>query len=508
MKEGQITRRTFLHATALAGAAMTVGCSSASVLNTENRLKTSEMKDNKKAFDKPNIVIITCDQLACDAIGANGNEYVNTPGIDHIFANGTSFDKTYTPYPLCTPARASFWTGQLPHQTKITSNLSTMMHNRTITIGSIFSEVGYDTYHVGKTHDAGSLRGFTVERDNLRIASNPSPAYPEHFQSEEDRVTIQKAREFLTKEHDKPFLLAVEFNNPHNINNWIGEFQGKHGDIEGMAGPLPPLRANYKNDDIQNRPEAIRYACCLQVRQEQVSEWDDRNYRQYLNAYYHYTNMADDLVGQVLLAIEHSDARDNTLVVFMSDHGDGMGSHKLVAKSSNFYDEAARVPFVLMGKGIPAGKRINSLTGLCDLLPTLCHYADIEIPKPRTEREVIFGKSMLPLLSSNKPIHEYMVSQWYTQLNNNFVPSRMFRTEDYKYTHYLNDGGEELYDMANDPGELTNLARKPEYAETLKWIRKEFHHYLETTDDHYFNEKFSFQESYRKHQEGFRNHTT
>ena len=499
MSIDSISRRTFIKSSALtaaAGLSLTTGCSSL----TDKPLSATTKK--KTASDKPNILIISCDQLACDAITANGNGYVRTPGIDHIINSGTSFDNTYCQYPLCSPSRASFWTGLLPHQTKVMANDAKMIHNRTTTIGSLFSEAGYDTKHFGKTHDFGGLRGFDVARDNLEKEGEPGEAYPEHYQSKRDRVTVELAEEYLHKEHDQPFILAVEFYNPHNINNWIGAFAGRFDDMPDM-GALPPLRDNYDNGDLANRPNAIKYACCTTSRQTQAAHWSDQNFRQYLKAYYHYTEMADDCISRVLKALAGSDAADNTLIVFMSDHGEGMGSHNLVAKSHFFYDEATRVPFVFSGPGITAGRRVRSITGLCDLLPTLCDYAGIKYP------DTLYGRSLLPLVNAVEEPDDWrtsIVSQWHTMQERSIQPARMIRTRDYKYTHFLEDGGEELYDMNNDPGETRNLVNDPDHRTVLDDMRREFAEYLKQTNDHYLSMQASPGKGKRDHQLGYHHH--
>ncbi len=494
-----ISRRTFIKSSAITAAATGLsitGCAT----NTELRAATPIKK--KSISEKPNILIITCDQLSFDAISANGNSEVRTPGMDRIISNGTSFDSTYCQFPLCSPSRASFWTGKLPHETRVMANDAMMIHNRTTTIGSLFGEAGYETKHFGKTHDFGSLRGFDVARDNIEQIIDTPEAYPEHYQSKRDRVTIELATQYLQEEHDTPFLLAVEFYNPHNINNWIGAFKDRFDNMPDM-GSLPALRHNHHNDDIHNRPNAIKYACCTTTRQAQAAHWSDDNFRQYLKAYYYYTEMADDCVGRLLDALERSDAADNTLIVFMSDHGDGMGSHNLVAKSHFFYDETTRVPFVLAGPGISTGRHINSLTGLCDLLPTLCEYAGLDYP------DNLYGRSLLPLLKNDKEPDDWrsnIVSQWYSMEGHSVQPGRMIRTRDYKYTHFIEDNGEELYDMVNDPGETRNLVHDPRYEDALISMRQLFSDYLAETGDDYLSMQALPGEHSRHHSVGYMNH--
>lgn len=488
-----ISRRHLIKGAAIAaGAGLVAGCAGFS----SDKATASKPK---RTSDKPNILIITCDQLAWDGIKANGNADTHTPAIDSIIASGTSFDAAYTPYPLCSPARASYWTGYLPHQHEVQGNYSENIPMGMQTMGTVFSRAGYITKHYGKTHDFGSLRGFDIAR-NMGLDVNGTEAYPVHAQTRSDQYTMKRAIEFLERDHTEPFVAAVEFHNPHNINNWIGEFAGPHGDIPGME-VLPPLRPNHDNPDLENRPLSIQYMCCNFNRQSQVSQWSETNYQQYLKAYYHYTGLGDNCVAKVLEALQKSDVADNTLVVFFSDHGDGMGSHKLVAKASYFYEEGVKVPFVLSGPGIPSGVRNQQLASLCDLLPTLCDYAGIEKP------DNIYGKSLLPALTGNNVEgRTSVVSQWYTLRDATIQPARMLRFEDYKYTHYIEDGGEELYDLKADRYERRNLVNDPQYSQILDRARIEFKTYLEETNDPFLSLTASVDERWRSHEVGYENH--
>ena len=130
----------------------------------------------------------------------------------------------------------------------------------------------------------------------------------------------------------------------------------------------------------------------------------------------------------------------------------------------------------MAGLGVPAGSRISSISGLCDLLPTLCDYSGIAYP------DDLYGRSLMPLLQSLEGLADWrtsIVSQWHTLAEHSIQPTRMHRTRDFKYTHYLEDGGEELYDMSKDLGETRNLVNDPAYLSQLQAMRQEFSNYLE-----------------------------
>lgn len=494
-----ISRRTFIKGIATTAATTAVATAAASsVLNDTNSQIKPVLKPKGQA---KNILLITADQLSRHGIGGYGNTEVKTPSIDSLIAKGTKFNSAYTAYPLCGPSRASFWTGRLPHQNGVHGNNSPNIPSTMPTLGQLFSDAGYDAVHFGKQHDFGSLKGFDCA-EQIEIEIDAPDAFPVNYDSREDIYAEQKSVEFLAKKHDKPFIMAVDFNNPHNICGWVGAFAGEHGDIPGI-GPLPPLRNNFENlDNITNRPKSIQYLCCGHHRMHQASHWNDLNYRQYLAAYYHYTKMADDSITKVLNALAKSDAADNTLIVFFSDHGDAMGSHRQVTKMNFFYEEATNVPFVMTGPGIPSGGDNTDLVSLCDLLPTLCEYAGIEVPVG------LYGRSVLPLVAGETPSdwRDAVVSQWYTSRETTIEPSRMYRTKTHKYTVYQEDGEEELFDLIKDPGERTNLANDPAHAALLAEYREKFANYTQEQIDPFKTQAVKVDPKWRDHKPGYPGH--
>ncbi len=488
-----ISRRNFMKG--FAGAAATTAASTLLTSNAANATPSIPPKGKVK-----NILIITADQLSRHAVGGYGNKEVQTPSIDSIINKGTKFNAAYTAYPLCGPSRASFWTGRLPHQNGVHGNNSPNIPSTMPTLGTLFSEAGYEAVHFGKKHDFGSLKGFNCA-EQIEIEIDAPDAFPVNYDSREDIYAEQKSVEFLNKKHDKPFIMAVDFNNPHNICGWVGAFENQRGDIPGI-GPLPPLRANFENlDPITNRPKAIQYLCCTHHRMHQAAHWKDLNYQQYLAAYYHYTKVADDSITKVLNALTKSDAADNTLVVFFSDHGDAMGSHRQVTKYNFFYEEATNVPFVLAGPGIPSGGSNSDLVSLCDLVPTLCDYADIAPPAD------LYGRSVLPLLRGETPAdwRDAIVSQWYTSREKTVQPSRMYRTKTHKYTVYQ-EGGEELFDLIADPGERLNLANDPAHSALLAEYREKFTTYTHEYIDPFTTQAVRVDPEWRDHKPGYQNH--
>lgn len=457
-------------------------------------------------MSKPNILVILTDQLTFSALPAYGNTYVKTPNIDRIAKESAVFEKCYTSCPLCQPARASLWSSKYPHEIDVLSNgrnwpVGTVPQSMP-TLGETFKNAGYNTYHFGKCHDAGALRGFVCEPEQEIKVDDEHKAFPLNFDTYQDRYTTVKSVEFLKNyAFEKPLLMVADLVNPHNICGWIGAYKGVHENIDtGLE--LPPLPENFDFDDIENRPKAVQYICCSHNRQAETSGWTRENYQQYLQAYYYYLQLVDKEIGLILDALESTGKKDDTLIVFTADHGDSMAARGRVTKQVDFYDEVVRVPLIFSGKGVVSHKKHQGLTSLLDLFPTLCGYAGIEIPTGLRGMDIsqaLLGKSL--------PKREYTASQWHTEWGFTVSPGRMICTEDFKYTYYIEDKGEELYDLKKDAYEKTNLAKNPHYSEALKQMRRLMNNYLEDTADDFMNLQWYADKKWRSHKPGYQNHT-
>jgi len=471
---------------------------------------TSDVQGQKERRDwmnkKTNILVIVSDQLTWRALSCYGNTYVNTENIDRIADGGTCFDAAYTPCPLCQPARASFWTGIYPHETKVLSNGRNFpvqpVPDTIPTIGEVFAKAGYETVHFGKCHDAGALRGFYCEpQESLPVEG--SAAWPVGYDTERDRYTTVKSVEYLKKNHEKPFFMIVDLQNPHDICNWVGHNKGVHEDIP-TGEPLPPLPENFEFDDIENRPIAVQYICCSHNRQAQAAGWTPSNYQHYLAAYYHYVKRLDKEVGLILDALEERPDADNTLIVFFADHGDSMAARGRTTKQVDLYEEVTRVPFIFKGPGIRSGHIGDDImpVSLLDLFPTLCSYAGIEAPPG------LRGIDLMPLLTGKGEVEkrEYVVSEWHTEWGFTISPGRMIRTKHFKYTKYIEDGAEELYDLVKDPYEKVNQAKNPEYKDVLEYHRYLLKEQLEKAEDAFFTMEWKADLRWRSHKVGYQNH--
>lgn len=452
-----------------------------------------------------NIVVFLLDQLTWRALPAYGNTFARTPNIDRIAGESLLIDGCYTACPLCQPSRAAFWTGRYPHETGVLSNGQKWpekgIPESMPTLGETFAKAGWQAVHFGKTHDGGALRGFVCEPEEEIVFPAEDPAFVLNTDSFRDRYTSEAACLFLRERKDeRPLLMITDLVNPHNICAWIGANQGVHTGVHS-DWPLPPLPENFDFDDIESRPVAVRYICCTHNRQAQTVGWTPENFREYLQAYYYYLNLADRELGCVLDTLEEQGyTSENTLFVLTADHGDSMTARGQVTKQVSLYEETVKVPLIFKGKGVCPGIK-EGIVSLLDLFPTLCGQAGIALP------EGLRGRDLSDALSGGElPRRDYVAGEWHTEWGFTVSPGRMIRTERYKYTKYIEDNGEELFDLKQDPFEKKNLAKDSDSSVILDEMREVYRRHLEQTEDNFESLSWKADRRWRSHSVGYQNH--
>ena len=469
-----------------------------------------------------NILVIICDQLSALALEAYGNKDHKATHIDRLARESMVFDQAYCTTALCQPSRASFWTSRYPHETKIDSNLRQFtfesLHQDMETLGEQFSAAGYTCIHFGKEHDYGSLRGFRrVKSEEIKIERD-DPALNYAYETFLDIDTTDHVLNWLESSEAKkaPFLAVADMQNPHNICFYIGENQDGTQDFLGNPD-LPELPFNFETEDMDTRADYVRYMCCSHRRLRNAAHWSDEDYRHYLYAYYAYIDIVDKQIGQILNQLEQQALDENTLVVLMADHGEGMAAHRMVTKSGSFYENIMRVPFMFrLPKRVSEdrpGKKLPGLASLLDLKPTLAAYAGLK-PSPKDR-----GHNLWPeILRGGETISTapYVVSQWQDEFVEYTVPGRMYRFEDYKYIVYrdFDPAGskkiveqEEFYDLAKDPGETKNLIQDASYQTWIRQARQGLQKHIEDVEDPFYNQNPDYDRTrYRQHAPGYQNH--
>ena len=436
-----LNRRDFLKTSG--GAALTGGCSSSAA--------------------RPSILLIVTDQQHIDTISHRGNRHVRTPALDHLANRGTSFANSYCPDPVCSPSRSAIFTGRMPSEADVAGN-GRPIREDIPNVGQWFSEnSNYETLYAGKWHLPRSYQdtidGFHVLPGGIGGQGNIG-----------DNCVSRACEDFLRQRtSERPFLLVASFMQPHDICEWLRLNMNDPRELRypEIRDQLPPLPDNFDYDPIE--PQALQQR--RQRNEPAKGDWTREHWRYYRWSYYRHIEMVDGEIGRVLQAVEDTGRANNTLILFTSDHGEGMGHHQMVRKSSS-YDEAAKVPLLLSWPGVFAEDHDDpsSIVSGVDLVPTMCDAAGIQPPPGAV------GHSLRPLAETPGATggEGYIVTE---------IPvnaGRVVRTARHKLISYAGDTVEQLYDMEADPGEMKNLAqdsgRAPvveEHRELLKeWERR------------------------------------
>ena len=408
--------------------------------------------------EQPNILLIITDQHTGSVMTQRGYEYVETPGIDRIADEGVTFTRAYTTYPVCTAYRASLMTGSMPSQvpdpTKVPS------------IGQTMADAGYHTVYHGKWHVGNTRIGRVADWHGFEVYDG----------RQNDTTTRERVVGFLREDHDKPFFLVTSFMNPHDtcelarlMSGIEDDWKDQPIDIDPPLENTPPLPANFGIPENEAEGVSVRRGSepgDSMFRKHPTKYWTEDQWRQYMWGYDRLLEMVDEHIDQVMDELEKQDLLDNTVIIYTSDHGDGHAAHQWNQKMT-FYEESINVPFIISWKGKTRAGVIDeetlSSTGL-DIFSTILSFAGVPLPGN------LHGVDMTPavLADANKqslPERSYVVSE-INQLGG--IKGRMVVTQDYKYILF-DDGAnrEQLFDRANDPGEMKPVTYQPEYRAQL-----------------------------------------
>jgi arylsulfatase A-like enzyme len=298
--------------------------------------------------------------------------------------------------------------------------------------------------------------------------------------------------EYLKREHKTPFMLVGSFLEPHGCCEEAREILKYQRKLPGSItrDTLPPLPHNFAIDP--DEPEELQKHRALSPnRVHPVDEtWNEDMWRYYLYRYYRFVETVDKQVGRVLDTLEAQWLADNTVIIFSSDHGDGMGSHQWNQKWV-LYEESARIPFIISAPGNRQKATLDSkhLVAAClDLLPTVCDYAGARIP------EHCQGKSLRPVLESPEPPNhheavfcEVQSKKWRKGMPSLVLRGRMVRTDRYKYIVYAEGARrEQLFDLKEDRGETQNLTSEEKFKDVLEHHRGLIIDWCKKTEDKEF----------------------
>ena len=444
---------------------------------------------------RPNILLILTDQQRPDTLGFRGETPCRTPHIDSIAANGVSFDNTITPCPLCLPSRAALFTGLYPTQNDMMSNRSG--HLTSCGMLDHFREHGYQINYAGKWHmgegnigeftdqragdstpeysqwclDQGLIDGWMFNDPATRTSRTPSMSIPKvHRQNlpvdktNEAYITDFAIDMIRTRNKDKPFFQTVSYNGPHPPF-MIPEPYFSMYDPADVQRP-----SNFGPKTGEHAVHASSYYRDLFKDHGNDFEAWSASYA----VYWGFVTMIDDFVGQLLQTLDDEELRNDTIVIFTSDHGENLGAHGLWQKMVAF-EESIRVPLVISVPGKPAAIS-QTPTSLVDVAPTLSALCDLPGNPDWPGRDLWQGDwsdhTRPAQMAMHRPIGDWMkVTDW-----------RMIKADGFKFVWHRGME-DELFDMAADPGEVTNLATLETYGDRLQALKAELDAFLHKTCD-------------------------
>ena len=435
---------------------------------------------------KNNILFFFCDQLRIDLLGCYGSDLVRTPNIDSLANESVVFDRAYTPCAICSPARASLMTGLYPHGHHMFNNstphYSYCEHLRPglqMLPDWTRENTGYETAYFGKWHigPADDLFNSSFHHTHPRPDEGDLPFldsshwHPDHsmgtFRAKcgtrlggtidvpmdrfPDVAAANYTREFLRRRgpDSPPFLAFCAFPGPHG--HWlVPEEFGIRYDPETI--PLWPNR----HDPLARKPVNQKKLRLLAMSRVGASrDVGDDELRGLMACCFSYLELIDGQVGHVIAELKKAGAYDNTTIVFTADHGDMAGAHGFMSKGSYMYDEIYRIPMLVRPAGGGLPKRVDAPVNLMDLTATLMHVMQ-GAPVDSMASHSLHGQSLVPLIGGSadweRPVHYAQYhGDWYGHYS-----ARMVTDGKWKLVWNFSDFGE-LYDLVNDPGELSNL---------------------------------------------------
>ncbi|MDA0359092.1 MAG: sulfatase-like hydrolase/transferase [Proteobacteria bacterium] len=424
-------------------------------------------------FKIPNQLILMTDEHTRKVLGCYGNKIIKTPNIDNLARQGTRFESAYTNVPICVPSRASFATGDYAHRSHHWDNATpyfgsppswgSKLQKAGITVGSIGKlhyrnsddDVGLDfqkipMHVVDGTGDVlGCVREPLPKRwKALSMAEKIGPGETDY--NVYDRQVAAETIEWLAEngKQRKPWVLFVSMVAPHFPLIAPQEFYDLYDNLGLMPTkprefPEHPWHHAMRNCQIMDNftPERTRVA---------------------LASYYGLVTFIDDLIGQILEAVEQNGLSGNTQIIYTSDHGDNIGERDFWGKS-NFYEESVGVPCIIKGPGIPIGKISRTPVSLIDFYPTVLKTAGI---KPGAKP----GASLVDLANVDDDFDRLVFSEYHAMGSK--TGAFMIRKGPWKLIYYVSMKPQ-LFNLSEDPEELRDLGVDPEFRDIRSKLERE-----------------------------------
>lgn len=459
----------------------------------------------------PNVLFIISDDLNT-RIGPYMDINQHTPNLDRLASEGVRFERAYCQYPICGPSRASLMSGLYPETNGVLGNNDQLGSYRVETpaladhpsMAGFFRENGYYTSRVSKIFHMGVPGGIergdaggddpeswdyaynvmgpeTLSSGSLELLSPKNLHYGSNFarmilpdglaHTQTDYLATSQAIAILENRVAKP---AENGTNKQKLKPESPFFLAV-----GLVRPHVPLIApercfeHYPEGEVQLPPGEVANnvpSSALRRQNDKIWGMSEAQQKQTISAYMASVRFMDEQVGRLLNTLDRLEIRDETIVVFISDHGYNLGEHECWSKVS-LWEGSVRVPMIISAPGYEDnyGSTSQSIVELIDLYPTLADLCDLSDQKPK----ILQGKTLLPALRDNNTMAQDTTA--YTVSYGGSAGA--ITTERWKYTRWgkqIDSGNEELYDHQNDPEEYHNLAGESAYQKVLETLREEF----------------------------------
>lgn len=442
---------------------------------------------------KPNVIFVFADQLRAQSLGCYGDKQAITPNIDRLASQGARFTNAISTYPICSPFRAMLMTGRRPMSNGVVYNDLPIWDGQTC-IADAFKAYGYETGYIGKWHLAGGVPDdLPGRRLGFDYWSPPEGKVLSTGKGRQewrpDRQTDDAIR-YITSHKDKPFCLFMSWNPPHNPyvapDKYMERFP--EGEIQ--------LRPNVQKRDLVDRELQRHPLDPDSPGGRQRADWrkrldSDDGVRKILSGYYAATHGLDICIGRIVKAIDDAGIADDTILVFSSDHGDMMGSQRMVMKQEPF-EESICIPFIVRyPKRIPKAIVTDALLSPMDIMPTLLGLAGAPIP------ESVEGISLAQAAEGKQSDQQDALLLMKMQPGGNpmvinaATPWRGVRTKTHTYAR-LEDGGPWiLFDNKSDPYQMKNLVNDPAHRKLRDEMEAKMQALLKEARDPFDSEKIA-----------------
>ncbi len=428
-----------------------------------------------------NFLIIMSDEHRKDALGSMDHKFVKTPNLDKLANQGTLFTNAYTPSPMCVPTRASVACGNYVNKTRYWDSATPYDGKQRSWMRSL-RDRGIETVSIGKLHFRSSEddNGFTEEILPMHVVNqvgwavgllrNDPPPYDNAKELAEDvghgvssytdyDLAITSAAEswLLNKQgSNKPWTAFVSLVSPHYPLTAPQEYYSLYDPTKVDLPIAYDSAQRPQHSELNNIANFFNYD----------DYFDERKMREAIAAYYGLCTFMDDCAGRILNALEQSKQADNTIVLYVSDHGEMLGDHGLWTKQV-MYEASAGVPMIMSGPGIPQGKQVNTATSLLDIYQTALDIGKLQA-QDKTEQRLP-GESLVKIANQADNPDRTILSEYHD--GGSTTGTFMIRWDKWKYVYYVGHAPQ-LFNLENDPNELNDLSADPDHYATLAEAEK------------------------------------